>query len=132
MRSTFTIFVAVLAVSGTAHAQSTPPAAGTPRFIAIDPDALLSSRLIGTAVQTADGESLGRIEDVALAGGQIVGVILSVGEVLSGSQRYIVVDPSSISIRYTEGENKWTATLNAKIDQLKAAPEFRYEGKWKR
>ena len=69
---------------------------------------------------------------MALAGGQLVGVIVSVGEVLSGSQRYIAVDPSSISIRYTEGENKWTATLNAKIDQLKAAPEFRYEGKWKR
>ena len=61
MRSTFTILVAVLAVSGTAHAQSTPPAASTPRFIAIDPDALLSSRLIGTAVQTADGENLGKI-----------------------------------------------------------------------
>ena len=83
-------------------------------------------------VQNADGEGLGTIEDVALEGGQLVGVVLSVGKILGQGQRYIAVDPSSISIKYTEGENKWKATLNAKIDQLKAAPEFRYEGKWKR
>ena len=132
MRSIFTIPVVVLAVSGSAYAQSTPPAASTPKFISIDPDALLTSRLIGTGVQTTDGESLGTIADVALTGGQLVGVIVSVGEALGSSRRYIAVDPSSISIRYTESENKWTATLNAKADQLKAAPEFRYEGKWKR
>ncbi len=132
MRSIFTIPVVVLAVSGAAYAQSTPPAASTPKFISIDPDALLTSRLIGTGVQTTDGESLGKIEDMALAGGQLVGVVVSVGGALGSSRRYIAVDPSSISIRYTESENKWTATLNAKADQLKAAPEFRYEGKWKR
>ena len=132
MRFSLISLLVVLALSGAAHAQSTPPAASTPRFIAIDQDALLSSRLIGTDVQNADGEGLGTIEDVALAGGQLVGVIVSVGEMSSGGQRYIAVDPSSISIRYTEGENKWTATLNAKIEELNAAPEFRYEGKWKR
>jgi hypothetical protein len=57
---------------------------------------------------------------------------LSTGAVLGGGQRYIAVDSSSISIKYTESENAWKATLNAKVDQLKAAPEFRYEGKWKR
>jgi len=31
-----------------------------------------------------------------------------------------------------EGDNKWKAALNAQIEQLKAAPEFRYKGKWKR
>ena len=110
----------------------TPPAASAPQFIEIDDDALLSSRLIGLKVQNADGEGLGTIEDVALEGGQLVGVVLSVGEILGQGQRYIAVDPSSISIKYTEGENKWKAALNAQIEQLKAAPEFHYEGKWKR
>ncbi len=122
MRSIFTIPVAVLAISGTAHAQSTPPAASTPKFISIDADALLTSRLIGTGVQTTDGESLGKIEDMALAGGQLVGVIVSVGEALGSSRRYIAVDPSSISIRYTESENKWTATLNAKGRSAQSRP----------
>ena len=126
------IFPVVLALSGPAHAQSTPPASSAAQFIDIDDNALLSSRLIGLDVQNASGENLGKIEDVAIEGGQIVGVVLSVGVILGDPQRYVAVDPSSISINYTEGERKWKATLNAKIDQLKVAPEFRYEGKWKR
>ena len=122
----------VLTLSGVAHAQSTPPAASAPQFIDIDDNALLISRLIGLGVQNANGEDLGKIEDVALEGGRIVGVVLSVGAILGDSQRYVAVDPSSISINYTEGDNKWSATLNAQIEQLKAAPEFRYQGKWKR
>jgi sporulation protein YlmC with PRC-barrel domain len=132
MHSSVRILFAILALSGPAHAQKTPPAASAPKFIEIDNDALLSSRLIGLNVQNADGEDLGKIEDVALESGQLVGVVLSVGKISGDSQRYIAVDPSSISIKYTEGDNTWRATLNAKIDQLKAAPEFRYEGKWKR
>jgi sporulation protein YlmC with PRC-barrel domain len=132
MRTSHIPLLAVLALSGPADAQSTPPAAGAPLFIEIDEDALLGSRLIGLNVQNANGEALGKIEDVALAGGQLVGVVLSVGEILGDRQRYIAVDPSSVSIKYTEGENKWKATLNAKVDQLKTAPEFRYEGKWTR
>ena len=124
--------LAVLVLSGPAGAQSTPPAASAPKFIEIDKDALLSSRLIGLNVRNTSGEDIGKIEDVALAGGQLVGVVLSIGDILGVTRRYVAVDPSSISIKYTEGENQWRATLNAKIDQLKSAPEFRYEGKWKR
>jgi PRC-barrel domain len=132
MRSPIIILLSVIVLSGPAEAQSTPPAASSPQFITIDADALLSSRLLGLKVQNADGEDVGTIADMALAGGQLVGVVLSVGEVSGDGQRFIAADPSSISIQYTEGENKWRATLNAKVDQLKAAPEFRYEGKWKR
>jgi sporulation protein YlmC with PRC-barrel domain len=117
---------------GPAHAQSTPPAASAPQFIKIGENALLSSRLIGLNVQNANGEGIGKIEDLALEGGELVGVVLSVGAIVGDGQHYVAVDPSSISIKYTEGENTWKATLNANADQLKAAPEFRYEGKWKR
>jgi hypothetical protein len=75
---------------------------------------------------------MGKIEDVVFESGQLAGIVLSVGELVGGPQRYVAVDPSSISIRYTEGENKWQATMNAKLDELKSAPEFRYEGKWRR
>jgi hypothetical protein len=75
---------------------------------------------------------MGKIEDVVFEGGQISGVVLSVGEVLGSGQRYVAVDPSAISVQYTEGEDKWKATMNADLDQLKSAPEFRYQGKWKR
>jgi hypothetical protein len=131
MRSPDVVFLALLLLPGLALAQSTPPATSSARFVQIDDDALLSSRLIGIDVRNASGEDIGKIEDMALAGGQLVGVVVSVRDILGG-QRYIAVDPASISIKYTESENTWKATLNAQIDDLKAAPEFRYEGKWKR
>src|SRR5688572_16087357 len=119
MHSPLLILLALLVLSGPGQAQSTPPAAGAPKFIQIDDDALLSSRLIGLKVQNSSGETIGKIEDVAFEGGQLSGVVLSVGDIPGQSQHYIAVDPSSISINYTEGENKWRATLNAKIEQLK-------------
>lgn len=129
--SAITLLTAV-ALSGPAHAQRTPPAASAPQFITIHEDALLSSRVLGLDVQNADGEDLGRIEDIAFEGGEIVGVVLSIGDVLGTGQHYVAIDPSSISLSYIKDENKWRATMNSRIDQLKSAPEFRYEGKWKR
>ena len=124
--------LATVALSAPVYAQSTPPASGAAQFITINENALLSSRLIGLNVQSTAGEPLGEIEDVVFESGQLAGIVLSVGRVLGSGQRYIAVDPSSISINYTEGENKWQATMNAKLDQLKSAPKFRYEGKWRR
>jgi sporulation protein YlmC with PRC-barrel domain len=126
------VLVTTFSLTGLAQAQSTPPASGAPRFITIGNNAILSSRLIGLDVQSASGKEMGKIEDVVFEGGQIAGIVLSIGEVLGAGQRYVAVDPSSISIRYMEGENKWHASMNADLDQLKSAPEFRYEGKWKR
>ena len=132
MHSSALIILVTLGMSGMAQAQSTPPASGAPQFIAISNNAILSSRLIGLDVQSAGGKGMGKVEDVVFEGGQIIGVVLSVGEILGSGQRYVAVDPSAISIQYTEGENKWQATMNADLEQLKSAPEFRYEGKWKR
>ena len=129
--STIAILAAV-ALSAPVYAQSTPPASGAAEFITINENALLSSRLIGLNVQSTSGESMGKIEDVVFESCQLAGIILSVGEVLGSGQRYVAVDPSSISVNYTESENKWQATMNAKLDQLRSAPEFRYEGKWRR
>ena len=126
------IILAAVSLWTPAHAQSTPPASGAAQFITINDSALLSSRLVGLTVQSATGEAMGRIEDIVFEGGELAGIVLSVGEVLGVGQRYVAVDPSSVSIKYTESENKWLATMNAKLDQLKSAPEFRYEGKWRR
>ncbi|WP_230532072.1 PRC-barrel domain-containing protein [Microvirga roseola] len=126
------VLLATCGLFGVAHAQSTPAASSAPKFITISNNAILSSRLMGLNVQSASGKSMGKIEDVVFEGGQIIGVVLSVGEVLGSGQRYVAVDPSAISIRYAEREDKWQATMNADLEQLKSAPEFRYEGKWKR
>jgi sporulation protein YlmC with PRC-barrel domain len=132
MRSWAIALLTALGLFGFAHAQSTPPASSAPKFIAISNNAILSSRLVGLNVQSASGESMGKIEDIAFEGGEISGVVLSIGDILGSGQRYVAVDPSAISIRYMEAEGKWQATMNATLEQLRSAPEFRYEGKWKR
>ncbi len=132
MRFSTTIIFAAVALWTPAHAQSTPPASGSAQFITINANALLSSRLVGLPVRSPTGDAMGKIEDVVFERGELAGIVLSVGEVLGVGQRYVAVDPSSISLNYTEGENRWMATMNAKLDELRTAPEFRYEGKWKR
>ncbi len=132
MRSSALMVLVTLGFVGVAQAQNTPPASSAPQFITISNNAILSSRLIGLDVRNASGKGMGKIEDVVFEGGQIVGIVLSVGEILGHGQRYVAVDPSAVSIRYMEGDNKWQATMNADLEQLRSAPEFRYEGKWKR
>jgi PRC-barrel domain len=118
-------------LTGVAYAQSTPPPSGEVRFISINENALLSSALMGLEVHNEGRELLGKVEDVVFEGGQLVGIVLKVGQG-SAAERYVAIDPSSISVTYIEGEDKWRAKVNAHPDQLKSAPEFRYQGKWKR
>ena len=126
------LLLASVLLTGDAYAQSTPPPSGEVRFIAINENALLSSALIGLQVHNEGRELLGKIEDVVFEGGQLVGIVLKVRQGSAGDERYVAIDPSSISVTYIEGEDKWQAKVNAQPDQLKSAPEFRYQGKWKR
>ena len=70
----------VVVFTGAAYAQSTPPASGEVRFISISENALLSSGLIGLDVHNEARELLGKIEDVVFEGGQLVGIVLKVGQ----------------------------------------------------
>ena len=131
MRLLRLLLLASVFMTGVAHPQSTPPPSGEVRFISINENAILSSGLMGLEVRNEGRELLGKVEDVVFEGGQLVGIVLKVGQG-STEERYVAIDPSSISVTYIEGEDKWRAKVNAHPDQLKSAPEFRYQGKWKR
>jgi hypothetical protein len=131
MRLLRPLLLASVFLTGVAYAQSTPPASGEVRFVSINENALLSSALTSLDVHNEGRELLGKIEDVVFEGGQLVGIVLKVAQG-SSPARYVAIDPSSISVTYIEGQDKWRAKANAHPDQLKSAPEFRYEGKWKR
>ncbi len=122
MRPSTLIILGAVSLWTPAHAQSTPPASGTAQFITINDSALLSSRLVGLTVQSATGEAMGRIEDIVFEGGELAGIVLSVGEVLGVGQRYVAVDPSSVSIKYTESENRWLATMNCQAGSAQISP----------
>jgi uncharacterized protein YrrD len=128
----FALAFAVLSTfSAPVFAQTSAPAASAPNFVSVKQDSMLSDHLEGLNIRNSANESIGEIEDIVIDQGRVAGYILSVGGFLGMGDRYVVVDPSAVAVAYNAKDNKWSATMNATKDQLKAAPEFKYEGKWK-
>jgi hypothetical protein len=126
--------VATLAASALAAISFTPVAAQvtTPapsvEFMHPRSDSVLSKNLIGLSIYNGANEDVGAIKDIVVENGLLKGYILSVGGFLGMGTHYVTVSPSSVAINYDTKNKKWHATINATKDQLKAAPEFRYEG----
>lgn len=110
-----------------AFSQATAPV----QYLSIRPDAMLTSKVVGLDVYNQGDEKIGEIADVVIEHGALQGYVLSVGGFLGMGERYVAVQPSSVSIKYDEPANKWRASANATKDQLKAAPEFKYHSRWK-
>lgn len=116
----------------TETAATQPPATSTEMFAAVPSDAMLSYNLVGLEIYNNSNEDVGEIKDLVIENGQMVGLIASVGGFLGLGERYVVLNPSAVEITFDEPNNKWRATMNATKDQLQNAPEFKYEGKFKR
>jgi sporulation protein YlmC with PRC-barrel domain len=105
--------------------------AGTPSFITVQSGEVLSSNVVGLDVYNDQNNDIGKIQDVAFdSSKKITGYIVSVGGFLGLGTRYVAVDPDSVKVSYDASNKVWRATMNATKDQLKAAPEFKYEGQW--
>lgn len=103
-----------------------------PKYVSITGADALASNVVGLDVYNAGNENVGEISDVAFdASKNVKGVILSVGGFLGMGSKYVVVDPAAVTIRYDEGAKAWKAAMNVTKDQLKAAPEYKYEGKFR-
>jgi sporulation protein YlmC with PRC-barrel domain len=139
MRMTVLGAVLLAAMAIPALAQESIPASASdialttkPRFLSVTESGVLSSNLIGLDVKNAAGETIGQVRDVMLADRMgVAGFILSVGGFLGIGERYVVVEPSAIMVSYDENGKMWRARMNATADQIKVAPAFTYEGKWK-
>jgi hypothetical protein len=101
-------------------------------YIKAQPTDVLSSNLIGLNVQNNAKDNVGEIKDLVVSNGSLSGLILSVGGFLGIGERYVIVAPSAVKVVYSENDKKWSATMDTTKDALKAAPEFKYEGRWKR
>jgi sporulation protein YlmC with PRC-barrel domain len=104
---------------------------GTPNFINVKSDDMLSSNVVGLDVYNDQKNDIGKIQDIVFDNSRkMTGYILSVGGFLGMGTRYVALDPESVKVTY-DGSNKvWRATMNATKDQLKSAPEFKYQGEW--
>lgn len=125
------------AVPVTPPSSATSPAPATPSAPAVVAPVteanILSSNLIGLTVRNAGDETVGEIRDLVLGrGNALTGVIVSVGGFLGLGEHYAVIDPATIAVSYNETDKKWDARINATADELKAAPAFKYDGKFAR
>ena len=92
----------------------------------------LASRLVGLNIQNAGNENIGEIYDIILTdAGAVKAYIVSVGGFLGMGTRYVAIDPKAVTLT-RQDEKNWKATMNANKDQLRAAPEYKYESEWRK
>ncbi len=126
MRRTSVAILSFAALGGVAWAQ-----AGAPHFVSVNDLDVLSSRVVGVDIYDPSNNDIGKIQDIVFDGSNAIkGYIVSVGGFLGMDSRYVVVAPDLLKVSYDSAAKKWRANMNASKDQLKAAPEFKYEGKW--
>lgn len=131
MRKLFIALAASTLMSGYALAQ-TATTTTTQTYVTAKPTDVLSSNLVGLKVSNGSKETIGEIKDLVISDGTLAGYIVSVGGFLGIGEHYVVVSPSALTVNYSDADKAWTATMNATKDDLKAAPEFKYEGRWSR
>lgn len=95
------------------------------KFLVTGENNIMASRLIGVDVYNNANEDIGEIQDVMLKdGNRVTGVVVSVGGYLGFNERYVALEPSTISLSQKDGA--WRAHVDATKDTFSKAPEFKY------
>ncbi|WP_420100759.1 PRC-barrel domain-containing protein [Bosea sp. (in: a-proteobacteria)] len=133
MRNMIIAIASAAVLSTAAYAQTaTTSTAVKEVYVTAKPTDVLTSNLIDLNVTNSANEKIGEIKDVVMANGQVAGYILSVGGFLGIGEHYVVVSPAAVKVNYNETDKKWSALMETTKDALKAAPQFKYEGRWSR
>jgi hypothetical protein len=110
---------------------SAAASSGSSEFVSVANNDELGSKLIGLDIYNSAKQDIGQIKDIAMSQrGRAQAYIVSVGGFLGMGEHYVAVNPSAITVTYSDSDKKWHAAMNATADQLKAAPEFKYNGRW--
>ncbi|MGO4677817.1 PRC-barrel domain-containing protein [Bosea sp. 2YAB26] len=126
----FALAATLLSSAALAQTAPVPAPAQPPVFVSVDEASALVSSLKGLDVKNAGDETVGEIEDVVIAGNSLASYILSVGGFLGLGIHYVAVSPSALAVTWNQTDKKWNARINATKEQLKAAPQFKYEGRF--
>jgi sporulation protein YlmC with PRC-barrel domain len=96
-------------------------------FYTVQPTDMPVSNLLELDVYNLQNEDIGEIEDVIVDNGKTIkAIVISVGGFLGIGERHVAVDPASVVI--TRQGNDLRAVVNTTRDDLKNAPEFKFEG----
>ncbi len=87
------------------------------------------SRIIGANIRNNQNDSVGEVEDLIMdRQGNVKAAIISVGGFLGIGERWVAVNYDSLNMM--QDGNAWRVVLNTTRDQMKTAPEFKYENTW--
>lgn len=128
--SAVVMLMAMGAFSGTSFAQTAPTPTNKPIFLTVEEGPAVYSSLKGLNVKNAGDETVGEISDIVIDGHAVNAYILSVGGFLGAGTHYVAVAPTALVVTWNDKDKKWNARINATKDQLKAAPQFKYEGRF--
>ena len=97
------------------------------KFVNVQPAEVMAYNLLGTNVYNNQDENIGEIADMVIDNGKTVrALIIGVGGFLGMGERYVAVDPSTVTL-VREGEDDMRAIMNTNRDDLQNAPTFEYE-----
>ena len=114
---------------GTTTGMADNNASGSGTFVTVPATDEMSTKVVGIDIYNNDDKDIGQIKDIALdSNGRSQAYIVSVGGFLGIGEHYVAVNPSAVKLTYNDQDKKWHAQMNATVDQLKAAPEFKYSG----
>ena len=111
--------------------EDSAPAASGSEYVSVANNDELGSKLIGLDIYNTSKQDIGQIKDIAMTQrGRAQAYIVSVGGFLGMGEHYVAVNPTAITVTYNDSDKKWHAAMDATAAQLKAAPEFKYTGRW--
>jgi hypothetical protein len=135
MKTTYLMLAAALSVAASSAPGLTQDAVpGKPGmgFVTQQTTDRLASRLIGLNIKNPADETIGEIYDVVLTDTNAIrAYIVSVGGFLGMGTRYVAIDPKAITFN-RQDEKNWVATMNTNKDQLRAAPEYKWQSEWRK
>jgi opacity protein-like surface antigen len=130
MRALLASAVALCLFSPAAFAQTKQPSPKV-EFGQVSNNAVLSGDIIGLTAYNGNKDSVGEIKDLVIDNSKLVGYVISVGGFLGMGEHYVEVQPQSVAITYDQTDKKWKAMINANKEELKKAPEFKYNDRLK-
>ncbi len=113
--------------AGTAAGGNGATLTGSGTFATVLPTAKLASAMIGVSVVNAAGDKIGTVKDMAIDHSGVHAYILGVGGIFGIGDRYVAVAPAALTLSFDKAAKAYRATMSATTDQLKAAPEFKFE-----
>lgn len=115
------------AAGGNGGGETAAPLTGSGTFVTVLPGEKLASALVGVPITNEGGDKVGTIKDIAIDHRGIHAYIVGVGGIFGIGDRYVAVAPGALALVYDATAKGYKATMHATADQLKAAPEFRFD-----